>query len=1070
MGIHKLNQKKNRLRSDRLFIVSIVIVGMFIILVYQFYTLQIIEHATYKEDLRASVQREVEIPAIRGLIYDRYGKPLVSNKPIYVLKTDPQVSLKKDEYNQILLKVANLLEENEDTYIDNIPISKTVPFTFTEDAKSVRSFITNYVPYDDSDFKEDVLYHYSAPELMAYLRGEKGYNLDPEISDEDARKILAMRLEISQTTYQKYKKVTLAENISMETLAAIEENQDEFPSIMAEVESQRYYTETYSKAFGNILGYTRTITESQYNTLKDSGYEKDDLVGQVGIEGSMESELKGEKGSKLIEVDNAGRTVFTLETKEAKAGNDVYLTLDADLQLATYQAMEKRLAEGIIARLQGKEKTVPLTGREILISMAKNNQLDFKVMKAAPETQMQRQLYDKVEADYEKALKELEEKEKNLPDEEKTNLTIKQHFANMLDSEEILITDRELLLALAEQKSLQLEEEQIKRIWDGNVGSVESILIAELESGELKPDQTAIMPFSGSAVVVDVNTGEVLALVGYPSYDSNEFTQNFNSIYTKLHDGVDERNIEINRALKTAKAPGSTFKMIVAIAGLEEEVVTPDTLIHDTGVYPNAGEPAPKCWIYTNSGHGHGSLNVEGALEVSCNYYFYDVAYRLGLKYGGPYGGIDTLSKYVEMFGLNETSGVELEETSPNISNPKNVVSTQAARALNYIKNMKDKKSEARQELLSEIQEYLDNFYTLGDSNATDLDGRIDYITQSYLKKSLDSELAIVLSEDLTVIYDKIIEDIAEALEAGVSATSKAIADEVLARDSKTSLKLRTKNVIKQTLESYIEAGTRKTITKTLDKMPQGVLEQAYYKGYEAAYKRYEGQEDMKEVCDELQRRMAAIKAGSFNVRDNIVDKIIDRILSVYVDDFFKDIYMEWNIADNVRTAIGQGGNTFTPVQMARYMAALANGHTVYDLKVVGGIDDHKTTGDYTQTPVKVLNTLDFKESTLSSVYEGMHKVASGTAGTARSYFTDFPVEVAAKTGTAQEGVKVQYENSWFVGFAPYDQPEIAVVTSMYGADGLGGMNTQLAKDIFEAYFKIGQEKEKVTLGNKFVQ
>ena len=1065
MGIHKLNQKKRRLLSDRLFVIAMVITGMFMVLIYQFYTLQVIEHATYEEDLRASVQKEVEIPAIRGLIYDRYGKPLVSNKPIYVLKTDPQVSLKKDEYNQILLKVANLLEENEDTYIDNMPISKTVPFTFTEDAQSIRSFITNYVPYDNQEHKE-IIYTYSAPELMAYLRGEEGYNLSKDISDEDARKILAMRLQISQTTYQKYKTVTLAKDISMETLAAIEENQDKYPSIIAEVESQRFYTDLYSKAFGNILGYTRMITENQYNQLKESGYEKDDLVGQVGIEGSMEAELRGEKGSKLIEVDNAGRTVFTLETNEAKAGNDVYLTLDADLQLATYEAMEKRLAEGIVARLQGKEKTIPLTGREILISMAKNNQLDFKRMEKAPKSEMQRQLYERINEDYKKTLQQLEEKEKNLPDDKKTHLSIQQHFANMLDNEEILITDRELLLALGEQQSLKLDEEQMTRIRNGNLGSIEALLIAELENGELKPDQTAIMPFSGAAVVVDVNTGEVLSLVGYPSYDSNEFTQNFNTIYRKLHDDVDERNVEINRALKTAKAPGSTFKMIVAVAGLEEEIVTPETTINDTGIYPNAGEPAPKCWIYTNSGHGHGSLNVQGALEVSCNYYFYDIAYRLGLKYGAPYGGIDVLSKYVEMFGLSHKSGIELDETAPNISNPQNAVSAQAAKALNYIKNMKDKKSENREALFEKIQGYLETFYTLGDSKATDIDGKIDYLTQNYIKKSLDSELAIVLNEDLSIIFDKMIEDISVALEAGVNATAKQIATEVLARDSKLSLKVRTKSVLKETLEGYIEAGTRKTISKTLNKMPHGVLNQAFYDGYTAAYKRYEGETDMKEVCAELERRMTAIKSGEFNAEERTVSKIIDRILSVYIDDFFKDVYMEWNVSDNVRTAIGQGGNTFTPVQMARYVAGLANGHTVYDLKIVGGIDDHKVTGDYTATPIKEFGKLNFKESTLTNVYEGMHKVASGSAGTARSYFANFPIQVAAKTGTAQEGI---YENSWFVGFAPYDNPEIAVVTSMYGADGLGGTNTQLAKDIFEAYFKLNEEKENLTLGNKFM-
>ena len=96
-----------------------------------------------------------------------------------------------------------------------------------------------------------------------------------------------------------------------------------------------------------------------------------------------------------------------------------------------------------------------------------------------------------------------------------------------------------------------------------------------------------------------------------------------------------------------------------------------------------------------------------------------------------------------------------------------------------------------------------------------------------------------------------------------------------------------------------------------------------------------------------------------------------------------------------------------------------------------------------------------------------MHLVAKGASGTARSSFNQFPIEVAAKTGTAQES---SWENSWFVGFAPYNKPEICVVTSMYGADGLGSYNTQIAKDIFEQYFKVNETLDKTSLTNQFVE
>ncbi|MBP3889528.1 MAG: hypothetical protein J6F30_18055 [Cellulosilyticum sp.] len=1057
MKPRKINEPKYRLFSDRLVMMSAVIVGMFLVITYQFYKIQIIEHDTYDQELRSTVQKEVEIPAIRGLIYDRYGKPLATNKAVYVLNYNPEIILKTGELDKILLKVANLLEANEDTYIDNIPISKTVPFVFTDDSQSVRRFITNYVPYNDNEHKEEI-YGYSAAELIAYLRSEDVFNMDQSFSDEEARKILAMRLEIRQTTYQKYKSVTIAQGISMKSLAAIQENQNDFAGITPEVESQRYYP--YGKAFGNLLGYTRTITESQYNALAEEGYEKDDIVGQVGVENSMESDLRGQKGSKLIEVDNVGRTVFTLETEEASAGNDVYLTVDAELQVAAYNALEKRLSEGIIARLQGAAKTTPLTGREILISMAKNNQLDLKMMSGASKDEAQYQLYTKISTSYEKEVERLKEAEAYLPEEKQTNLTLQEHFINMLDSEEVLITDRELLLAFAEQGVLNLTTEQIRNISVGNY-SLNALLISQLESGGLTPDQTDIMPCSGTAVVVDPNTGETLALVSYPSYNNNEFIQNFNSIYTKLHDGFDTRNLEINRALKTAKAPGSTFKMITGIAGIEEGVVTEDTLIYDTGQFTKAGSPYPKCWIFTNTGSGHGNENIEGALEVSCNYYFYEVAYRLGLKFGAPYGGIDILTKYVEMFGLSEKTGIELEETSPNVSNPTTVVNTQAITAL---KRLRDISGEQKTELYDSI---LENF-KLGSSNAaTEIEEKVDDLTSNAIYKTLSSDLTIMMSDEFENIYNKMIADYEEELKDTVASYAKDITTEVIQGNNNLSLKYRTKQAVAKVFNKLVQPGTRKTIVKAIDKMSDGLVEQAFLEAYTSALKVYEQDASMQAVCGALRESIVAMENGTFDYNTILTDKIINGIITVYLDNRFRNVEMEWTVADNVRTAIGQGDNGFTPVQMARYTAALANGKTVYDLSIINGIKDNKGTGNYIENTPTVYGELYLKQSTIDAIHSGMHLVASGPAGTARTYFNRFPIQVAAKTGTAQES---SWENAWFVGFAPYDKPELAIVTSMYGADGLGGYNIQVARDIFEQFFKLNQEMDKTTWNNQFVQ
>ena len=145
---------------------------------------------------------------------------------------------------------------------------------------------------------------------------------------------------------------------------------------------------------------------------------------------------------------------------------------------------------------------------------------------------------------------------------------------------------------------------------------------------------------SGAVVVMNVKTGEILALASYPDYNPARYSEEYSN---------DDTGKYINRAINSANPPGSTFKMVVATAALETGTITPKTLINDTGVYPYGDNQA--CWYYRSYGRGHGYLNVTQALKYSCNYFFYDMGYKLG---------IDTIAEYAAKYGLGKRTGIEL--------------------------------------------------------------------------------------------------------------------------------------------------------------------------------------------------------------------------------------------------------------------------------------------------------------------------------------------------------------------------------------------------------------------------
>lgn len=150
----------------------------------------------------------------------------------------------------------------------------------------------------------------------------------------------------------------------------------------------------------------------------------------------------------------------------------------------------------------------------------------------------------------------------------------------------------------------------------------------------------------GAAVLMNVNSGEILAMASYPNYSPEVFVGGINQ---KDWNELKENNALYDRAASGSYAPGSTFKMVTATAALEENKVSQTEVINDRGVYPYAHNPV--CWYYTQYHRGHGNVNIKQALQKSCNYFFYEMGRRLG---------IDTLDKYAEFFGLGQKTGVEL--------------------------------------------------------------------------------------------------------------------------------------------------------------------------------------------------------------------------------------------------------------------------------------------------------------------------------------------------------------------------------------------------------------------------
>lgn len=231
------------------------------------------------------------------------------------------------------------------------------------------------------------------------------------------------------------------------------------------------------------------------------------------------------------------------------------------------------------------------------------------------------------------------------------------------------ISGNQICMLLYDQNVLEYDESSYMALRSGS--SAYEFIREQIRQINITPAQLALDPCSGSLVVTDTDTGDVLALITYPSYDNNKLSGSVDAVYWKQLNN--DLSLPLyNRATQTRTAPGSTFKMLSAITGLEEGLLSPGRTITDLGEFKKV-TPSPKCWKYPGN---HGAINVSQALEYSCNYFFYEVGYELSIDEHGGFSsdlGLAKLKKYGVQLGLTTKSGVEIEENEPLFSTDNSV-------------------------------------------------------------------------------------------------------------------------------------------------------------------------------------------------------------------------------------------------------------------------------------------------------------------------------------------------------------------------------------------------------------
>lgn len=768
--------------TSRLFVVALLFLCMFGALIYRLFNLQIQNSESYQEKYIQKTLRTIKTESTRGEIRDRNGVLLAYNELTYsVTMTD--IGAYKDGYerNKMLLNLIEILEKHNETIVSAFPmeINENGTLTFTTSSASEKKTLLRNIygmtandVFDDVNSKGEVI-NKSDPtpeEFLAMAKhrfgiGEERNNEHAyEVDDATAIKMLHIRYAMYLKSFRRYDSTVIARNVSQETVTDVLEHANELLEINVEEDTKRVYTN--AKYFSHIIGYTGKASDQELAELmkEDDTYESGDLVGKAGIEQVMEQELSGTKGSTTMFLDSEGRILDVLEkeTIEPVAGNDIYLSIDANLTIGVYHLLEQKLAAVLYEKIINGpfEITEGMDTSKIMIpvddayfQLINNNVLSMDAFARQDASDVEQAIYqeflrrqtnvlqvvrelllttttgyqhlierqqdysdfvsyylrdngflnitDEMRADetyqtwvdrqcsireflyYAVSKNWIDTNSLNLNEKysttETTYLALVSKILDILSKddgfskliykymiEDGALTGRDLCLSLFYQGVLEWDDASITRLMNGGRNTAYAFFKEKIKNIEITPEQLALDPCTASCVLLNTQTGETLAVVTYPGYDNNYMSGTVNADYYRyLLNNLS--NPLYNNATQTRTAPGSTFKIISAIAGLEEYVITTGETIEDLSVFTKQGLNL-KCWKYPGT---HGHISVAEAIRDSCNYFFCEVGFRLSSDKNGKYNeplGLSKIEEYASLFGLNEKSGLEIAEAQPQIS------------------------------------------------------------------------------------------------------------------------------------------------------------------------------------------------------------------------------------------------------------------------------------------------------------------------------------------------------------------------------------------------------------------
>ena len=638
--------------THRILWLLIVTVVLFLLLFMRLFTLQIVETDRFVFTPPENVFIEIPLQPLRGTIYDRHGRPLAVNNLAFVVKMDPSVQIT----NEALLALTDLFERNDERFVDNFPIALPevtgdgFQFTFTGNAprQAYRWMADLAVPNPNETTAEEAFLH-----LRTFFR------IDPELSDEDARRILNFRCQIFMLrlidfTHYNPVPILFAADVSHATMAEISERNQFFAGVFIDIQTQRYYPG--GRYVSHIIGYVRQITAGQYEANRHRGYTQQCLFGRSGLENSLEIEhLRGTPGVQRIEVNRAGRRVGEPEILiEPIPGDRVFLSIDLELQRAAYYMLKDYLTRALIGRLT----LAPRTGEAVAQNISMPDA--FASLVSTGNLNLRRVL--EAEADNPAFAMRLYITERDRSPSLHGEGLERIHRIIIEGLESGRISPAMMLLTLIGTGQINDPNGEKEQQLTTRPRDALPVLVQSLENWELTPQMFNLDPSTGSIVVVDVHTGGILAAASYPAFDNNRLVNILDEEYFARLNTNPARPM-IYRALMESIAPGSTIKMIPAIAALEIGTIGVNTPIFSTGRFQPQGAQRHliECWAR----HGHGRLNVAEAIAVSCNVFFADAVFRMGNNFGHTntaLEGLDMLNQYMTFFGLHESSGVELWE------------------------------------------------------------------------------------------------------------------------------------------------------------------------------------------------------------------------------------------------------------------------------------------------------------------------------------------------------------------------------------------------------------------------